>query len=416
MTYLAIDLGRVGAFTAALRSGANLVDDAEYYLGQGELLADLPVLCAPALHDIAHDFGLMADRVDWAADRIRSLRLSFAASLDWRSIPQPVRTPVPESATPSVPGTMALVTAAEARPVQWDAEPAHQWNQVHQVSSHNSYELRGGVQVLFDQGVRSFELDVHRRVPAELLSPLATGFGSPWVHVAGDGDDQDGPQWHVYHTTGLSFSEYDALGEGLAAIVALNTLDPLTLFIDVKDGFGGAHTVEAFDRLLIDEIGPRLYTPATFQTRGDESATLLDSAQSAGWPEVEDLQGRIIVVLTDEIGAYARPEAQAFVAPPPQFDETGLGHVQHVPQPDAIFYNASARSIGSEEIAAVHRTNTMLRTYFNSRCGTSLFDQIGASVHYRAVDIAANGPLCGPSNLVPPTDVPVPANQVAEDG
>ena len=100
-----MDVDRVGEFTGRLRAGADLVDDAHYYVTQAELLADLPVVCAPALHDIAHDFGRLADRIDWAADQLKNMRLSFARVFDWRDLPHPVRTPVP------VPGTTVTSTS-----------------------------------------------------------------------------------------------------------------------------------------------------------------------------------------------------------------------------------------------------------------------------------------------------------------
>lgn len=119
------------------------------------------------------------------------------------------------------------------------------------------------------------------------------------------------------------------------------------------------------------------------------------------------MQNHIIVVITNEIDGYARPNAQAFIAPPPVFVEV-QGAVQHVPQPDAVFYNANARRVGPAEIAAVHTTDTLLRTYFNPRCATSFFGEVAANAHYRAVDIAASDPTCGPSTLARPVGAPGP--------
>ena len=171
MTYLAMDVDRVGALTERLRAGAGLADDAQYYLAQAELLADLPVICGLELDQITHDFGRMADQVDWAAELLRSLRLDFASVFDWRGLPQPVRTPVPVPASArAVPGALGQV-----RPAQWDATHNQSWHQVHQLSSHNSYEAPGGAQVLFDQGVRSYELDVHHRSPTDFIAAFCAG-------------------------------------------------------------------------------------------------------------------------------------------------------------------------------------------------------------------------------------------------
>lgn len=400
VTFLGMDVDRVGDFTGRLRAGADLVDDAHYYVTQAELLADLPVVCAPALHDIAHDFGRLADRIDWAADQLKNMRLSFARVFDWRDVPHPVRTPVP------VPGTTVTSTSLEVHAAQWDAVPTHPWDQVHQLSSHNSYHVRGGVQVVFDQGVRSFELDVHHQPAGEVFAPLEPGLVSPWLG-AGSVDERVLPRWHVYHELGVSFREYEVLSEGLVAVAALDTADPLTIFIDMKDGFDDVHTADAFDQVLLDALGTRLYTPAMFQSRAGESATLLDAAKRQGWPQVAELQNHIIVVITDEIDGYARPNAQAFIAPPPVFVEV-QGAVQHVPQPDAVFYNANARRVGPAEIAAVHTTDTLLRTYFNPRCATSFLGEVAANAHYRAVDIAVSDPTCGPSTLARPVGAPGP--------
>ena len=260
--------------------------------------------------------------------------------------------------------------------------------------------------MVFDQGVRSFELDVHHQPAGEVFTPLEPGLVSPWLG-AGSVDERVMPRWHVYHELGVSFREYDMLSEGLLAVAALDTADPLTVFIDIKDGFDDVHTADAFDQVLLDALGTRLYTPATFQSRAGESATLLDAAKREGWPQVAELQNHIIVVITDEIDGYARPNAQAFIAPPPVFVEV-QGAVQHVPQPDAVFYNANARRVGPAEIAAVHTTDTLLRTYFNPRCATSFFGEVAANAHYRAVDIAASDPTCGPSTLARPVGAPGP--------
>jgi hypothetical protein len=57
----------------------------------------------------------------------------------------------------------------------WDASANSQWSEVHQTPSHNSYAVVGGVDTLFDQGLRTFELDIHRQANYHAVDVAVNG-------------------------------------------------------------------------------------------------------------------------------------------------------------------------------------------------------------------------------------------------
>jgi len=282
-------------------------------------------------------------------------------------------------------------TSSQIAPLQWDGVPGAAWSDVHQEASHNSYAVPGGIDALVEVGVRTFELDIHRQPPATQIRS----------------DDADIADWHVYHILGWSHREYLTLSHGLAALAAAEVAEPVTVFIDNKDGFGGTHTADAFDQLVRQALGHRLFTPGDLMLRAPGAETLLDAVQRAGWPTVAELEGRVLVVLTDDLGGYHGIGRSAFIAPPPEFSNV-QGQVLHQADDNAVFYNANTRQIGIDEVQAMNVTDTVLRTYFNPRCSERFFGEAPVEVNYRAVDTALDGPTCGTQVRVRPVRVPEP--------
>lgn len=375
MAYYGIDLERAQDLANALRRVRADVAPIEQLILDGELLADLPTGCGAELERIGDDAGRSASEIDVALAIVEGFRLrlsGFAAAMVHRH----------------------TGTSAGAIAPRWDAEADRPWNEVHQVASHNTYRVPGGIAALHRLGVRSFELDIHRGAPTRILRHVA-----PWsgvqtiVAIAADAVDH-GPgrpgDWRVYHDSTSAASEYGHLSDGLIALASVRDTEPLTVFVDNKDGFGGDHSGEAFDALLEQVFGARLFGPAELRARAPRAETLHDAVEQAGWPTVAELDGRVIVVLTDEIGGYDRRDGRAFVAPRPTFAE-GEGGALHLPEHDAVFYNADARRMGSAELAAVQATGSVIRTYFGPRCGDG---PAIAEPNYRAVDVLPGRTQC----------------------
>ena len=391
MGYVGIDVENAGVLVAALRSAASTAATARSLVADAAFLADVPAPCVVALDGIEQDFIHLANRIEWAVSMVMEFRLNLHELAERPVTPQPVRTPVPEMA-PASPGPLD-VAHGRGRAAQWNAGPASALNDVRQVASHNSYVVPGGVDVLYEQGVRAFEIDIHHHPPLLATPRMRT--------------DSMAPDWSVYHVLGWSHREYETLSQGLAAIASLDSSDPVTVFIDNKDDFGAVHTGDAFDQVLRDELGELLFTPGDLLSGSAGSASLLAAVQRDGWPTIEQLQGRVIVVLTDNIEGYDGTDRLAFVAERPSF-AAAPGGVVHEPRADAVFYNADARRISQPEIEAVHATGTLLRTYFNRRCAEQIFGQDATEPNYRAVDVAVDGSICESRVIVPPTPVPGP--------
>lgn len=350
MGYLGIDRQAARNLAATLRLTAGKVDEVLHHVVLARTVADLAVPVDGMLHQIYADCRQSAAQID----RSLSLLDGYMLALPWWD-------------------PTALSASAHRWP-RWNAASNVPWNHVQQDSSHNTYAVSGGVAELYRAGVRSFELDIHRGVATD-FGPLST---RPWSvaidHVThGGGSEED---WQVYHSSVDPDSEYDTLRDGLSAVAALPEDDPLTLFIDVKDDFGGPHTSEQLDELLVEAFDDRLYLPA-------------DHARRSAWPTVGELTGRVIVVLTGSVARYDSEHPAAFVASPPAFVEID-GVTHHVPEPGRVFYNMHERFLSRAELDALVATGSIVRTYGHRDCGA---DERPHS-HYRASDISPNTPHC----------------------
>lgn len=388
MVYLGVDVDQAQVLSATLRTGAELAVEAVGMIERAAGLADEPMPCALELDDVASDLTQTAHTIDSVIATVTGLVLVRHDLFRRGASPEPVRTPVAEPAPRALESPRHVAT--DLAPVQWHAAPGLAWDDVHQMASHNSFEVVGGIDTLARHGVRTFELDIHHQPPLHARADV----GEP-------------VNWHVYHVLGISHREYDLLEQGLAAVASIDHGEPLTLFIDSKDGFGGMHTPEALDRVVEQELGSRLFTPDDLLSLSPGATSLLDAVQGHGWPTVHELEGRVMVVLTDNIDGYQDGGRLAFVAPAPTF-HTSAGVVTHLPADDAVFYNANAHDIGAAEVDAINASHTILRTYFNPLCPERFLGDEPVRINYRAVDIAGDGSICEPRVIVPPTPGPGP--------
>ncbi len=373
MVYYRIDRVAARRLTASLRDVERQSESIQQLIAEAELLADLATATRLPLDQIAADARTSADQIDAALRIVDGFRVRLHAVFALSPAPDPT----------------------QLAPL-WDAAPQRRWNQVHQVASHNSYLVPGGVDALFAGGVRSFELDIHRGAPTDFARFPIPGTGpATLVAIAADHLTHDGGRpddWRVYHSSADSTSEYEYLSDGLAAIVVLDTTDPLTIFVDNKDPFAASHNGPAFDRLLEATLGDRLYGPAELIARAPGAHTVRQAIDQAGWPTVDELEGRILVVVTAELMGYDSAAGRAFVAPAPTFAADSHA-VTHVPQDDAIFYNANALTHGSAELIAVQGTGSIVRTYFGPRCEPPM-GAAAARANYRATDLSPGEQSC----------------------
>lgn len=215
------------------------------------------------------------------------------------------------------------------------------YHEVRQKSAHNAFQRH---ESLFDQlvyqRIRSLELDVHTGKAFE----------------AGlDGD------WFVYHTDIVDDETHcralsQCLGQVAAFMRAVPEHEVLTLWIDLKDGWGGAHSPADLDALLAASFGDELVRPEELLAACPGAVTLQEAVTSRGctWPHLEAWRGRIVVALTggglDDPGgalaSYVGGDAgarAAFVAP-------ALAEAAKLMQhPEAIVHNLAFGDVALAE-------------------------------------------------------------------
>jgi len=410
MTYLAIDESGATSLAAALQRVAMQVDPIQALIAEGQVQADFPLDVALQLDGVHSELREAAAIAIGAARRVREYQLAAARVASW-AMPM-VR---PPARAPSQ-GIERVPTQIISAPTGWHGSLATPWDLTRQDASHNSFQVPGAIEGLAVNGVRTFELDIHRGAPTDFTpDSAADSFVSPVLPVIQDHFDHAGGRnddWRVYHFSGDSHSAYDYLSDGLGAVASLDTREPLTVFIDNKDPFADTHSVAQLDRLLEESLGPRLFTPADLLARDSGATTMQQAIAAAGWPTVQELQGRVMVVITDNTDGVAGLSRNAFAAPEPNIGVDHHGSI-HLPDPNVVFYNANAAHIRADEIAAVRAGGNLIRTYNNPLCVPSS-PVVGGleGPNYRAADLGGTDPAgssaCGTPGPWPPEGTPVP--------
>ncbi|MCG8423805.1 MAG: Ca2+-dependent phosphoinositide-specific phospholipase C [Proteobacteria bacterium] len=173
------------------------------------------------------------------------------------------------------------------------------YNEVQQKSSHNSFQRHEGLldQLVYHR-IRSVELDIYRGK-----------FGRP-----GLSDD-----WYVYHIpfidTGTSC---DRLSNCLQELKVFDQQQPyheiVTVWLDIKDGWGDSQTPAAFDALVSQYIDKDdILKPSDLFAACPGATSLKQTVVgSCRWPTLDSLRGKWMFVLTN--GAYSnnRPDRVGF--------------------------------------------------------------------------------------------------------
>ena len=164
------------------------------------------------------------------------------------------------------------------------------WNEICFKAAHNSVDraepiprqLDWDPAVPHDGGCRGIELDI-------VMDPSRTGTGDDWA-------------FGVQHGGAFKLSS-PRLDECLRLVRAWSTThpghDPIAVHIDIKPEAtlgDDAAFIEKIDALLGRELGAdRIFSPRDLRGR---HASLLEAVDARGWPEVESLREKLIVVFS----------------------------------------------------------------------------------------------------------------------
>jgi Phosphoinositide phospholipase C, Ca2+-dependent len=240
--------------------------------------------------------------------------------------------------------------------------PAVPFNAVVSKSVHNAYERE---EPLFDQlafhRVRSIEVDIHNTKSGSAALPF---------------------DWYVYHidlplqrdTSCQRFS--DCLDQLAAFHLAMPKHEVITLLVDLKDDLSGDHDAAALDAMLTARLGSMLYKPADVSARCGGKLDLRSSVGAAcGWPSLDDLRGRVMVVLTGgnacagtgKLAGYAGKTGlsrASFIAP--SIDDS-CAFSAYTGQNNTLFYNMDlAHAAAATQVRAA---GFMTRVYAGGAVG-----------------------------------------------
>lgn len=194
-------------------------------------------------------------------------------------------------------GPVAAITYCQLDPATADSK----YQQIFQPTCHNCYEIGVAAKL----GAKTFKevLGKVKNVEIDIFDTkrLLTG------GVAG--------QWFVRHSpAGVgSGNDNNCTGNGkgtnnfgacLADIQQWSAAnpdhDPITLFLDKKQGFSSESSQRRpsdLDQLIEGNLGAALYKPASLKST---YATLREAAKKDSWPTKANLAGKVIVVLTGD--------------------------------------------------------------------------------------------------------------------
>lgn len=241
------------------------------------------------------------------------------------------------------------------------------YDEVRQKSAHNSFQRDEAIiDMIAVHRVRSLEFDIHVGKSLE-------------DEVAGD--------WFVYHTDVVDDDSQcrllsQCLGIVDAAAVAIPEHEVITLWVDLKDGFGGGHQPADLDARLISGFGARLFTPGELVMGCPGAMTVQGAVTACGWPELELLRGRVLVALTGgggELTAYVGGDAAvraAFVAP-------ALSEADIVGHQEAAFVNLEA---GDVSVATAVREAGLVSRVWVLDDADAWDSAVAAGVHHLATN------------------------------
>ena len=241
------------------------------------------------------------------------------------------------------------------------------YDEVRQKSAHNSYQrLEAIVDQLLYHRVRSIELD---------------------IHVGKSFEDTVDGNWFVYHTDVTDDETWcvrldDCLAEVASFHRAIGSHEIVTVWVDLKDPWDDAHGPAELDARIDEAFGAAVLAPDELLAGCDGAADVQSAVAQCGWPELVDLRGRVMVVLTGGAGNlrtyHDEPGPRlAFVAP-------AIGDVDAIadwPNTDLFNFAAADVALAGEVAAAGH----VVRVWDNND-EASWDAAVGAGAHHIATD------------------------------
>jgi len=173
--------------------------------------------------------------------------------------------------------------------------------------------------------------------------------------------------------------------------------DVITVFLDKKQDWGDTREPSDLDNLFKEVFGDKLYTPIMF--KGNDNRTLRDAAKAGDWPKMQDLKGRVILVLNggrwnnhnDTISKYVadrNEDALAFAGPDADENSDITGEPNQFTSDTAkwvIFYNIKYGSARNEIGSTVFAEKSVARIWgADDESGCKLIsDCINANALYK---------------------------------
>jgi hypothetical protein len=234
------------------------------------------------------------------------------------------------------------------------------YNQVQQLSSHNSYDknkIKPDIEIQADSGIRSFEFDIHAKHAGIFHKSYPAG------------------EWGVFHITDiLSGGDYgSSLTECLKKVKAWHDRHPghevITIWLQLvgdwnKKGHNPLDLDSNIRRCLTRDM---IYTPYRFLLAG--GAGSLQQAAASGWPLLDSLKGKFVIVLTGNNPAcsvYLKSAQTACFVAPQNIDST---EVLSGDWSNAVFFNFSTSQAGVARFVSSH--GLVARMYAKPRLKTA---------------------------------------------
>ncbi len=174
-------------------------------------------------------------------------------------------------------------------PPSYCKNPETRYNHVQQISTHNAYDIDSIKPSLWNQaeaGVRSFEFDIHK-------GKTFPGIGN-YPHS----------EWGVYHTTdwGHGGEHCSLLSLCLSQLREWHDSHPfhevITVWLQIDDWETGGHKpVDLDNNRLARDLPGMIFRPQDILAKCPNTRTLTDAINRCGWPKLEELRGKFIVVL-----------------------------------------------------------------------------------------------------------------------
>lgn len=242
---------------------------------------------------------------------------------------------------------LALLSFSSQVQAQAQPQPSLKYNEIRQKNSHNSYERREGLSdMLVYSHLRSLEIDCHR-------------------------GKQNG-QFYVYHDAGMfqSYSSIGTLQDGIRILQDFHENFPthhvVSIFMDIKKGLNSdTHTAQDLDGYL--EQLP-LFTPADLLAVANRSSTppesLAESVGQFGWPDIEDMRGKFLFVITDGQDSYCMDNdgcntAKAFVG------SSAVAAQDVGAKPYVVFYNQPNHHETNRELLSAIRDGAFVSRVYD---------------------------------------------------